>query len=179
MDKKKLTDKQRTFCEEYMIDLNATQAAIRAGYSEKTAKDIACENLAKPNIQEYLAELKGKRSDKLEIDSTKVLQELLNWAYGDTTEIMLLSPEKIKALPIEKRRLITGYKYHYNVKQTDKNGAHTYHTLVEPSFISKEKAMEMITKHIGFNELDNMQQNKDNAPQINISVEGKRIDLSM
>jgi len=54
---KPLTPKQRKFCEEYLIDLNATQAALRAGYSKKTAKDIACQNLAKPNISEKIAEL--------------------------------------------------------------------------------------------------------------------------
>ena len=44
-----LTDKQQRFCEEYMVDLNVTQAAIRAGYSEQTAATIGCENLIKPN----------------------------------------------------------------------------------------------------------------------------------
>ena len=48
----KLTAKQQRFCDEYLIDLNATQAAIRAGYSEKNARNIASENLAKPNIRE-------------------------------------------------------------------------------------------------------------------------------
>ena len=52
----KLTDKQRRFVEEYLIDLNATQAAIRAGYSVKTAKEIAAQNLTKLNISEYIAE---------------------------------------------------------------------------------------------------------------------------
>ena len=60
----KLTSKQEMFCLEYMKDLNATQAAIRASYSEKTAKDIGCENLAKPNIQERIAELMKERSEK-------------------------------------------------------------------------------------------------------------------
>ena len=50
MAKPKLTDKQEAFCLEYLIDLNATQAAIRAGYSEKTAASQACENLIKPNV---------------------------------------------------------------------------------------------------------------------------------
>lgn len=50
----KLTEKQKRFCDEYLIDLNATQAAIRAGYSAKNANNIASENLAKPNIQNYI-----------------------------------------------------------------------------------------------------------------------------
>jgi phage terminase small subunit len=50
-----LTDKQEMFSREYFIDLNATQAAIRAGYSERTARALGCENLAKPNIQNRIA----------------------------------------------------------------------------------------------------------------------------
>ncbi len=56
----KLTAKQKKFCDEYLIDLNATQAAIRAGYSESTAKVIASQNLTKLNVQEYIA---AKQSD--------------------------------------------------------------------------------------------------------------------
>ena len=53
----KLTAKQERFCQEYILDLNATQAAIRAGYSEKTAKDIGCQNLAKLYISDRIAEM--------------------------------------------------------------------------------------------------------------------------
>ncbi len=70
----KLTAKQQSFCEEYLIDLNATQAAIRAGYSVKTAKDIGCQNLAKLNIASYIAELKAERSKKTKIDAAYVLE---------------------------------------------------------------------------------------------------------
>ncbi len=68
-----LTPKQKVFCEEYIIDLNATQAAIRAGYSKHTAKDIGCENLAKPNIAEYIQELQSKRSESTQITAEYVL----------------------------------------------------------------------------------------------------------
>lgn len=54
---KKLTDKQKRFCEEYVIDLNATQSAIRAGYSERTVRSIANENLTKLDIQDYIQKL--------------------------------------------------------------------------------------------------------------------------
>ena len=72
----KLTAKQKAFCEEYLIDLNATQAAIRSGYSKHTAKDIACQNLAKLNISEYIAELQAKRSAKTAITADYVLSSL-------------------------------------------------------------------------------------------------------
>ena len=156
MPKPKLTPKQQMFCEEYLIDLNATQAAIRAGYSEKTARDIACENLAKPNISDEIAELKQKRSEKIEIDSNNVLKELLNWAYGDVTETMLLTVQEVKELPDHKRRLITGFKT-IQSKTTNKKGEVVEEDLLELKFVSKEKAMEMITRHIGLYELDNRQ----------------------
>lgn len=62
-----LTTKQKLFCDEYLIDLNATQAAIRAGYSEKTAGQIGDENLKKPQIQEYLAARMKEREKRTEI----------------------------------------------------------------------------------------------------------------
>ena len=56
-----MTKKQKRFVEEYLIDLNATQAAIRAGYSPATAKEIGCENLTKPNISEAIAKAMAER----------------------------------------------------------------------------------------------------------------------
>lgn len=56
-----LTAKQEMFCREFMKDNNGTQAAIRAGYSPKTARQMATENLSKPSIQERIQELKAKK----------------------------------------------------------------------------------------------------------------------
>lgn len=66
------------FCKEYIVDLNATQAAIRAGYSKKTAKDIACENLAKPYLQEEIQRLMAKRADKVDIKAQDVLKSIID-----------------------------------------------------------------------------------------------------
>ena len=71
----KLTDKQEMFCKEYIIDLNATQAAIRAGYSEKTAQRMGSENLSKPLIQERIAELMKERTERVQIDADWVLRQ--------------------------------------------------------------------------------------------------------
>lgn len=73
----KLTAKQEMFCKEYLIDLNATQAAIRAGYSGKTAYSIGNENLSKPDITELIQELKAHREDKLEVDAAWVLKRAM------------------------------------------------------------------------------------------------------
>lgn len=73
----KLTDKQQRFVEEYLIDMNATQAAIRAGYSVKTADVIGSENLVKPNIAEAIKEAQQKTSQKLEVTRENALEILL------------------------------------------------------------------------------------------------------
>lgn len=83
-----LTPKQRRFVEEYLVDLNATQAAIRAGYSEKTAKDIGCENLAKPNIADAIADAQKERSERTQITQDMVLQEYAKIGFSDIRKIM-------------------------------------------------------------------------------------------
>lgn len=74
--KAKLTPKQKQFCKEYMIDLNATQAAIRAGYSKKTAHSIGDENLRKPAIQAELQKQMDKRAEKTGRTAEDVLRDI-------------------------------------------------------------------------------------------------------
>lgn len=93
----KLTEKQKRFCEEYLIDLNATQAAIRAGYSKKTANRIAAENLSKPDIQLHLQELMRQRSERTGITADFVIEQLSHIAAADTE---ITGKEKIKALEL-------------------------------------------------------------------------------
>ena len=71
-----LTPKQQRFVEEYLTSLNATQAAIRAGYSEKTAKEIGSENLTKPNIQKAIQEAQNKLSERTGITQNYVLKNI-------------------------------------------------------------------------------------------------------
>ncbi|PNH94082.1 terminase small subunit [Vibrio diazotrophicus] len=84
----KLTDKQEMFCREYLIDLNATQAAIRAGYSEKTAKETAYENLTKPHIANRIAELKSERVKETKVDANYVLNRLVEIDQMDAIDIL-------------------------------------------------------------------------------------------
>ncbi|WP_200794578.1 terminase small subunit [Klebsiella oxytoca] len=83
-----LTDKQDMFCREYLIDLNATQAAIRAGYSAKTANRTASENMSKPDIQSRIAELKAQRNDLVGINATYVLNRLVEIDQMDVLDIL-------------------------------------------------------------------------------------------
>ena len=82
-----LTAKQQRFCEEYIIDLNGTQAAIRAGYSEKTAAEIGYENLKKPQIAEFLQGLMDARSKRTEITADSVLQEIAKLGFGNVKNL--------------------------------------------------------------------------------------------
>lgn len=85
---KKLTAKQERFCNEYLIDLNATQAAIRAGYSEKTATAIGAENLTKPNIQEFIQEVREKDANDAGITRHMVISEYAKLAFFDIRKVL-------------------------------------------------------------------------------------------
>jgi phage terminase small subunit len=78
-----LTDKQRRFVQEYLIDLNATQAAIRAGYSEKTAYSIGQENLNKPVVKSAIEEAQKTVAERLGITAERVLTEYAKLAFLD------------------------------------------------------------------------------------------------
>ena len=83
----KLTDKQKRFVSEYLVDLNATQAAIRAGYSVRTAKQIATENLSKPAISASIQAEMDKRSRRTEITADRVLKELAKIGFGNVKNL--------------------------------------------------------------------------------------------
>jgi len=94
IQKKKLTGKQKKFCKEYVISLNGTKAALNAGYSKNTAYSIACENLKKPEIKEYIAQLRKDEEEqfyysrsmsfkKLEEAQELALERVTQTKYGE------------------------------------------------------------------------------------------------
>lgn len=82
-----LTVKQTLFIQEYLKDLNATQAAIRAGYSETSAKVIGCENLTKPDIAEAISKAMDERMAEIKIDANWVLQRLATEVEADLADL--------------------------------------------------------------------------------------------
>ncbi|MFP2873738.1 terminase small subunit [Acetobacter tropicalis] len=78
-----LNDKQRRFVEEYLVDLNATQAAVRAGYSEKTAHSIGQRLLKNVEIQNAISEAQNSRSKRTQITQDRVLQEFAKIGFSD------------------------------------------------------------------------------------------------
>lgn len=87
----KMTEKQKRFCDEYLIDLNATQAAIRAGYSKKTAYSIGQENLKKPDLKKYIDDRMAEKEKELIADQDEVLRYLTSVLRGQSqsTEIVV------------------------------------------------------------------------------------------
>ena len=150
----KLTDKQKRFCEEYVIDLNATQAAIRAGYSEKTARTTAAKMVSKGNIQAYISELQQKHSESTDISAERVLKEYASLGFANASDFYEPNgePKPINELTKEQAKAIS--KVIRKVVKTD-NG--TEITTFSYQFHDKLKALENVAKHIGFFEKDNDQ----------------------
>lgn len=110
----KLTAKQQRFCDEYLIDLNATQAAIRAGYSAKTARVIGQENLLKPAIKEYIEKRMAEKEAALVADQAEVLKYLTSVMRGQSqSEVVVVEgvgegcseARAMQKAPDEKERL--------------------------------------------------------------------------
>ena len=105
-----MTPKQKRFCDEYLIDCNATQAAIRAGYSEKTAKQIASENLAKPDLRAYIDQRLEEIQSKKIASAEEVMQYLTSVMRGESKSSVLSlcgdgCQEVIEKAPDEKEQL--------------------------------------------------------------------------
>lgn len=110
----KLTAKQKRFCDEYLIDLNATQAAIRAGYSKKTARVIGAQNLSKLAVKNYINERMKEKEAELIADSDEVMRYLTSVLRGQSqSEVVVVEnigdymseARLIQKAPDEKERL--------------------------------------------------------------------------
>lgn len=136
-----MTKKQKLFVEEYLIDLNATQAAIRAGYSPDTAKEIGFENLTKPNIRACIDREMAERSKRTGVNADRVVQELAKIAFVNAVDV--IDPEtatvKEDALP-EDTAAIQSVK----VKTFGDDGLER-----EIKMADKLKALELLGKHMG------------------------------
>lgn len=136
-----LSAKQELFVAEYLKDLNATQAAIRAGYSKKTAKDIACENLAKPNIKAAIAEGKKKRIDRVQVDADWVLKRLFEEAGADLAD---LYNKDGSVKPVHDWPMIWRQGLVANIETTVFEGITTY----KVKLADRAKTMKMLGDHV-------------------------------
>jgi phage terminase small subunit len=142
-----LTDKQRRFVDEYLIDLNATQAAIRAGYSAKTAQIIGFENLSKPIIAAALQLRMKAREARTEITQDRVLQEYAKLAFLDPRrfydEAGTLIP--VNLLPADVAAALVGVDI---TESYDKEGKSAI-TTKKIKFIDKKGALDSVARHLG------------------------------
>ena len=143
-----LNKRQELFAKEYLIDLNATQSAIRAGYSEKTAYSMGQRLLKHVEVQECIQKAMRKREKRTEVTQDRVLEELAAIAFADINDYVQISTVTIDdreidsvelvntgALPKAKRAAIAGIK----------QGANG----IELKLYDKEKALEMLGRHLG------------------------------
>ncbi|HAN5210270.1 terminase small subunit [Escherichia coli] len=139
-----LTDKQEMFCREYLIDLNATQAAIRAGYSAKTANRTASENMSKPDIQFRISELKAQRNDSVGINAEYVLNRLIEIDQMDVLDILLQNGElkPIKDWPKVWRTTLSGMDV---VEMVSADSAALLKKIKWPD---KVKNLELLGRHV-------------------------------
>lgn len=96
-----MTEKQKRFCDEYLTDLNATQAAVRAGYSKKTAYSIGEENLRKPEIKEYIEKRMAEKESQLIANQDEVMRYLTAVMRREKMEsvVVTLNTEKTSYVP--------------------------------------------------------------------------------
>ncbi|WP_447872006.1 terminase small subunit [Serratia fonticola] len=146
-----LTDKQEMFCREYLIDLNATQAAIRAGYSEKTANRIAAQLLSKLDIQNRIAELKAQRNEQVNIDAAYVLRRLVEIDQMDVLDIVRddLSLKPVSEWPMSWRRYISGFDLAEMFENTGEDGGKELAGIMKKiKWPDKVKNLELLGKHV-------------------------------
>ncbi|EMR9403213.1 terminase small subunit [Escherichia coli] len=139
-----LTDKQEMFCREYLIDLNATQAAIRAGYSEKTSNEQGARLLANVSVQNRISELKAERNDRVEVDADYVLKRLFDIDQMDVADILLANGEikPIKDWPKVWRTTLSG------IDVIEMAAADSAALLKKIKWPDKVKNLELLGKHV-------------------------------
>ncbi|EFC4463139.1 terminase small subunit [Escherichia coli] len=141
---KQLTPKQELFCREYLKDLNGTQAAIRAGYSEKTANEQASRLLANVNVQKFVAELKSARVEQTGIDAAYVLRRLVEIDQMDVLDILLQNGElkPIKDWPKVWRTTLSG------MDVVEMASADSAALLKKIKWPDKVKNLELLGRHV-------------------------------
>lgn len=142
----RLTDKQKRFVTEYLVDLNATAAARRAGYSEKTACEQAARLLANVKVQAAVQKAMEKREKRTEITQDRVLQEYARIAFFDPRKLFESSgvPLPITDLDDDTAAALAGLEVQQNVTEGGEL------SIIKKYKISdKLRALEAVGKHLG------------------------------
>lgn len=150
-----LTSKQLLFVQEYLIDLNATQAAIRAGYSEDTAGQIGYENLKKPEIEAAISAAMKEREERTKITQDMVVKELAKIGFADIKDYLSFRTEKTIVDRHDDGKPIIGYAQVIDVKDSDDiDGAVVSEVQLSDNgnfkfkLYDKKGALELLGKHL-------------------------------
>lgn len=146
---KPLSRRQKRWADEYLMDFNQTRASRETGFWP----DLKAES--NKNLRRYISDVMDSNSEAIEVRHSDLLRRLKLWYESDLTQVIGLKPEEIKELPDDFRQLIT------KVKHRRKYVKGEIHEVIEVEFVSKEKAIEMVARHIGFFEKDNEQKQID------------------
>lgn len=145
-----LTPKQQRFVEEYLVDLNATQAAIRAGYSGKTAGAIGHENLMKPEIQAALSEARANLAEKTDITPERVLKEYARIGFLDPRKVLNAdgTMKPISELDDDTAAAIAGLEVHdlYEGRGEEREMVGRAHKV---KLADKKGALDSLARHLG------------------------------
>lgn len=149
----RLTKKNIVFCDEYLIDLNATQAAIRAGYSVESAGSIGSELLKKPEIRARIDKAMAERSKRTGINADRVLLELAKVALLNPKNVIDFATAEVRAdATDDDLAAIAGMKVKYVPhKDFDEDGEPIIETAIEREvkLQDKLKALELCGRHLG------------------------------
>ena len=170
----KLTPKQAAFVAEYLIDLNATQAAIRAGYSAKTAQEQSSRLLSNVIIEAEIAKAQASRAEKTGINSEWVLTRLASEATADLADLYDANGaiKPIHEWPLIWRQgLVAGIK-HQEIKDSEGNATGDY--VVEVKLSDRIKRIELIGKHV---DVQAFKDQVDLRASFNVTISGDDADL--
>jgi phage terminase small subunit len=151
--------KHQRFCEEFIIDLNGKQAAIRTGYSELRAAATAADLLTRKDVQDYITQLKKDRSERTEITADMVIKELAKLGFSDIKEYYESENKTIDVTKLE-NRLSAAIS---SIKITETEGDWGSKTVKEFKLHDKLSALDKIGKHLGIFEKDNKQKAVENG----------------
>lgn len=166
-----LSPKEKKFCQEYIVDLNGAQAAIRAGYSERSAKEQAARMLTKANIKKFVKELKDERAKRTEITADMVVKELAKIGFaniqdyisGDNaiSDMSQIDAGKAAAVAVVKKSVT---RFDGGEKE-----------VVEFKLWNKVDALEKLGRHLGIFEKDNLQNKPDSEIRVIRTIISKKV----
>jgi len=148
MDNSELTERQAQFVVEYVIDLNGAQAAIRAGYSAKGARNVANRLLANSHIRDAIGKLKEARGERLQVTADRVVQELARIAFANIKDVARWNAGSVQ--PIDSEELDDEISPAVSeVSETTKSGRDGVNTTIRVKMHDKLKALGMLAQHLG------------------------------